>query len=400
LGPEITYLAREFKEVVVVPEFIGAGAAALPSRTRADESYANSLASLNGIGSVVRAAWASGLVAREIASHSLLWRNRVALRRLIAFAVRAQTARRWVLNFIDGHGQGPVLFYSYWLGSGTMGAVLARQRVVSRAHGFDLYEARHTPMYLPCRSRLFSGLSRLFLVSEHGRQHVSQHYPSVSDRLEVARMGVAAPRAQARTSPDGITRFVSCSWVEQIKRVDRLLAGLVRAAELRPLQRIEWTHMGNGALFHQLQQLVMRIPGNLQCRLVGAMENADVLAAYRENPVEAFLNTSESEGLPVSVMEAMAHGIPVIAPAVGGLSELVSEATGTLLPPSPGPEDVAKAILAVIDEPQRFQGKRAAAVERASRLVCASTNYRRFSERLAEIACQPLENGPWPEIRH
>jgi len=44
----------------------------------------------------------------------------------------------------------------------------------------------------------------------------------------------------------------------------------------------------------------------------------DVLNYYASNPVDVFINTSSSEGLPVSIMEAMSFGIPVIATNVGG----------------------------------------------------------------------------------
>ena len=45
-----------------------------------------------------------------------------------------------------------------------------------------------------------------------------------------------------------------------------------------------------------------------------------------------FLNTSKSEGIPVSIMEAMSYGIPIIAPNVGGISEAVyNQRNGILL---------------------------------------------------------------------
>ena len=59
--------------------------------------------------------------------------------------------------------------------------------------------------------------------------------------------------------------------------------------------------------------------------------NEEVMEYYKNNLVDLFVNMSESEGLPVSMMEAMSFGVPVIAPDVGGIKEIVDENSGWLL---------------------------------------------------------------------
>ena len=44
-----------------------------------------------------------------------------------------------------------------------------------------------------------------------------------------------------------------------------------------------------------------------------------------------FINTSESEGIPVSIMEALSFGIPVIAPDIGGISEIITSGLNGIL---------------------------------------------------------------------
>ena len=57
--------------------------------------------------------------------------------------------------------------------------------------------------------------------------------------------------------------------------------------------------------------------------------------------IDVFVNSSESEGIPVSIMEAMSAGVPSIAPNVGGISELVGKDCGILLSSNPSIEDIS-----------------------------------------------------------
>jgi len=66
---------------------------------------------------------------------------------------------------------------------------------------------------------------------------------------------------------------------------------------------------------------------------------------YRETPIDLFILTSESEGVPVSIMEALSFGIPAMATAVGGVPELISNHTGYLLTPNPTSEEIAEKLL-------------------------------------------------------
>ena len=77
---------------------------------------------------------------------------------------------------------------------------------------------------------------------------------------------------------------------------------------------------------------------------MGQVSNTELMEYYNSNHVDLFLNTSSSEGIPVSIMEAQSFGIPVIATDTGGVKELVKEGTGSLLPIDFDPEDLSKLI--------------------------------------------------------
>jgi len=67
--------------------------------------------------------------------------------------------------------------------------------------------------------------------------------------------------------------------------------------------------------------------------------------------VHIFITTSVSDGTPVSILEAMASGLPCIATNVGGIPEWIENGkTGLLIPPG-SPESVAAAILSLAANP-------------------------------------------------
>src|SRR4051812_30808566 len=77
---------------------------------------------------------------------------------------------------------------------------------------------------------------------------------------------------------------------------------------------------------------------------------------YSENFVHLFLNTSSSEGIPVSIMEAQSFGIPVMAPQVGGIPEIVSDENGKLFKPDSNPEQIAAAVSEMLAlQPDQYQ---------------------------------------------
>ena len=70
---------------------------------------------------------------------------------------------------------------------------------------------------------------------------------------------------------------------------------------------------------------------NISFEFMGNRENSEILDFYSTNHIDLFINLSSSEGIPVSIMEALSSAIPVLATNVGGVKEIVNIKNGYLI---------------------------------------------------------------------
>nr|WP_256534283.1 glycosyltransferase [Lewinella sp. JB7] len=175
-------------------------------------------------------------------------------------------------------------------------------------------------------------IDKLYVISQDGYDYLQSHYQIRETKVSVSRLGVYSTNNTTQRSSDGVYRIVSVSGVTKMKRVEMIADYLVKLATTNAKQKFAWTHLGAGPLLDTVKDCLKGLnSSNLRVELKGHVTNAEVYDYYRHHPVDVFLNLSESEGLPVSIMEAQANGVPVIAPDVGGVSEIVNETTGVLL---------------------------------------------------------------------
>ena len=73
---------------------------------------------------------------------------------------------------------------------------------------------------------------------------------------------------------------------------------------------------------------------------------------FLQNDYDVFIFTSQWEGLPTILLEAGIYGIPIIAPSVGGVGELVNNDTGYVLSEKPTIDDYVDALLSIKNNPQ------------------------------------------------
>jgi len=84
-------------------------------------------------------------------------------------------------------------------------------------------------------------------------------------------------------------------------------------------KHIKFHLAGEGPERSKLQAIIQQYNLNETFVLKGHVENMPPF--YRS--LDLYLNTSVHEGIPMSILEAMAHGLPLVAPDVGGIGEVV-----------------------------------------------------------------------------
>ena len=120
----------------------------------------------------------------------------------------------------------------------------------------------------------------------------------------------------------------------------------------------QFSILGDGPLRERLLGLVKTRGMETRIRVLPPM--VDPAPYYRS--LDVFVSTSLHEGLPVSILEAMAHGKPVVAARVGGIPEVVAHGEHGLLVEGRDPAEFARRILELARDEVRRQdmGERAA----------------------------------------
>ena len=229
---------------------------------------------------------------------------------------------------------------SFWLNRGAFVCAELKRRfphlqAYARGHGGDIYPERRGMKNFPLQHNAMKVLDKVLPDSKAGVDYLCSKFPKMKNKIEVGRLGVDNSE-KVESSSDGVLRILSVSSLVPVKRV-HLIPLSLQLVE----REVIWTHIGGGNCQHEVENEMIHLSDNVKVNLLGQLSHDDVLNYYSNDQVDLFINVSSSEGLPVSIMEAFANGIPVIATAVGGSPEIVEDECGYLLDPNFVPNDLA-----------------------------------------------------------
>lgn len=240
-------------------------------------------------------------------------------------------------------------FYSYWSDDVAIGLGMLQKKfpeliTFCRAHRWDLYFEESEYSYLPYRTFLVNSIGRIFSISQDGIEYIRDYWKEQDmSKIVLSRLGVSNSHP-FRLSNNEIFTLVSCSNLIKVKRVDLIAKALGEINDLK----IKWVHFGDGACRETIEEFIQNMPDGISVELKGSVSNKEIYAYYAKVKPDLFINVSSSEGVPVSIMEAMSFGIPVIAADVGGNREIVNSMNGSLLAPIVSEKSITDEILAFI----------------------------------------------------
>lgn len=231
-----------------------------------------------------------------------------------------------------------IYIYSFWASRGAVLASVMRMKIqgitkaITRAHRYDLYEERNSIFYLPFRSFVAKELDNILFISEDGLdyfQRLMRNRGTEYKKGNVIKLGTYGTDYKKVYKEKQKIVLASCSRIIEVKRLD-LIIKLINC--LSKNVDIHWIHIGVGDKkyekeIHKLAESF--IPGKFE--FLGSIDNRKIIDIYKKYDVDWFINLSDSEGIPVSIMEAMSCGIPVVARDVGGNSEIVDKDNGILI---------------------------------------------------------------------
>jgi colanic acid/amylovoran biosynthesis glycosyltransferase len=245
--------------------------------------------------------------------------------------------------------------------------VLATRRGIPftfTAHGYDVY--RKPPADLAERA---AAAAAVVTVSHANRSHLTERCLVAPEHVQVIPCGVDT-NWFTPGAPDLEPPLIVCvARLRDVKRLDVLLeaCALVRDAG----RRFRCAIVGEGIERASLEGLRRALDLDADVEMPGAAEQSEIRSWWQRAAIAVL--SSRSEGMPVSLMEAAACGVPAVAPGVGGIPELIAHGeTGIVTEPG-DPASLAAGLIDLIDDEPRRAAMGQAARRRAEKAFSRET---------------------------
>lgn len=228
------------------------------------------------------------------------------------------------------------------------------------AHAFDIYrDADHHVL-----ARKMSEARFTATVSEYNVRFLESLSNGYKPRVELVRNGIDMSRfVPAATPPDGVFRILTVARLVEKKG----LAILVEACSILKQRNLEFKCdiIGKGALRAELERMIRELGLKDRVRLLGPLAQQHIVPEYHNAHLVVLPcvvgNDGNRDGLPVSIIEALACGIPVVSTPVTGIPEAVHDGKNGLIIPSGDALQLADAIERVMRNPDLHSKLSAAA---------------------------------------
>jgi len=266
-------------------------------------------------------------------------------------------------------------------------------RVLATAHGWTGHSARERRLYYPGDKWLLARLPRVVAVSSEIRDELVRS-GGVANRISVVLNGIdhrafrrdRQLEATARSTwgvGEGETVLGAVGRLEPQKRFDLLIDVFARLHAGRPGLRL--LIAGDGSKRAELERQVSRLGLGDVCRLTGHVHDVGTF----HHALDLFVQSSDYEGTPNAVLEAMAFATPLVATSAGGTSELVTDGVHGIVVPPGDSAGLAAAIEIALNDPVRAQARAAAARSRVERELSFQSRMNRLQTIYEQLMADP-----------
>jgi glycosyltransferase involved in cell wall biosynthesis len=251
-------------------------------------------------------------------------------------------------------------------------------RLILTLHGSEILRLHQRPLIRLATARLFSETHRIGVVSRHTRDLLLERFPSSAEKVQLTPGAVrqaslpstAAPaRSRAADAPVVILTVARLHPRKGQLRVIEALSALPPAARGRIEYWIAGAH-GKENYDQLLQEAAAR--SDFPVKFLGDLTDEQLAGVYAQADIFAMTSMPHRqsiEGFGLVYLEAGAHGLPVVAHAIGGVPEAVLDGETGLLVPHDRPAELTAAFARLLGDPdlRRRLGEAGRAHARAHR---------------------------------
>ncbi len=216
--------------------------------------------------------------------------------------------------------------------TGFLGRIAARlagvEKIIHTSHGFPFNEFQSLPtrlFYMLCETFAAFFCDRVVFVNQHDRDYAVKHKLVAAKKAITIFNGIKLPE-KIKTKKNSDRFLIGSSFrFWQQKNPLQTIEAAISVCQKNPV--IDFIFLGDGELLSECKEMVFKADLSNRIKFPGWVENV----SEHLNEFDVFLLYSKWEGLPVSILEAMSFGLPIIASDIVGNRELVDEGNGRLI---------------------------------------------------------------------
>jgi len=248
---------------------------------------------------------------------------------------------------------------------------MAKIPVVVSFHGADAQVDLDKPKFLEATRKVFT-LAKLLVVRSHSLKAKLVGAGCDEAKIRIQRAGVPLkdiPFRQREVPADGAWRCVQAGRLIEKKGLGTSLRAFAEFSKTYPKSTL--TLAGDGELRADLWSLAQKLGVAERVKFTGFLGQSELRALYAGAHV--FMHPSQigkdgnQEGVPNSMLEAMASGLPILATTHGGIPEAVVHGESGLLVAERDHAALAAEMLALAGDPARFTTMSKVAAEHVAR---------------------------------